>query len=116
VSYLSAVVADGSGAVVLEYNAGEGYEPSAFLLPSGGGHADVVRCMYHAPADQALYTGSEDGVLGGWGIGDVRLRTGADGELDDEAEMQVDDADRRDTREERRGKKEKRQKKRHAPY
>ncbi|BEI82009.1 hypothetical protein CcaverHIS002_0211690 [Cutaneotrichosporon cavernicola] len=111
------VVAAGTndGAVVLEYNAGDGYGPSAFLLPGGGAHADVVRCMYHAPADQALYTGSEDGVLAGWGIGDVALRTGADGE-GEEAEMEVDGGERRDTREERRSKKEKRQKKRPAPY
>lgn len=107
--------ADNSGAVVLEYSAGEEYEPSAFLLPGSGGHTDVVRCMYHAPADQALYTGSEDGVLAGWGIGDVRLRTGADGEMD-EAGMEVDDTERRDPREQRRSKKDKRQAKRHAPY
>ncbi|TXT05709.1 uncharacterized protein COLE_07029 [Cutaneotrichosporon oleaginosum] len=112
------VVAAGAndGAVVLEYSTSEAYEPSAFLLPGSSGHADVVRCLYHAPADQAVYTGSEDGVLAGWGLGDVRLLTGAEGEQDQEVEMEEEDAERRDTREERRSKKEKRQKKRHAPY
>ncbi|GMK59026.1 hypothetical protein CspeluHIS016_0700410 [Cutaneotrichosporon spelunceum] len=120
------VVAAGTndGAVVLEYNAGKGYEATAVLR---GAHEDVVRCLYHAPVDGALYTGSEDGVLAGWAIGGLALQTGADGERDERgeresqqnehkqeaAEMDVDTA--RDTRE-RQSRKEKRQRKRHAPY
>lgn len=105
---------------MLENSAGDGvYTPSALLVPGTGGHADVVRCMYHATADQALYTGSEDGVLAGWSLASLALNTGAD-EHEDDGGMEVDgeeeERERGRERDERRSKKEKRREKRHAPY
>ncbi|KAL1411160.1 hypothetical protein Q8F55_002110 [Vanrija albida] len=56
------------------------YHPSAYLLTGPGaarGHKDVVRAMFHAVRDEALYTGSEDGVLAGWSLASLpRLLTG----------------------------------------
>lgn len=64
------------------------YQPSAFLLSGPGpsrGHKDVVRCLYHSVRDEALYTGSEDGVLSGWSLASLpsRLICGDPG-LDDD--------------------------------
>lgn len=119
------------GAIVLEHSSGtEGYSPSAYLLPGTGGHADVVRCMYHAVEDQALYTGSEDGVLAGWALSGLKLAMGVDGEGEENEEnedggadsgMEVDGEEeererRKRERRDKKEKKEKRREKRHAPY
>lgn len=117
-----------SGNIVLEHSLGDGYSPSAFLLTGPGGHADVVRCMYHSSSDQALYTGSEDGVLAGWslaslGHGESAGEGEGEAEGDQEGGMEVDGQEhedeetrRRRERAERKSKKEKRREKRHAPY
>jgi hypothetical protein len=43
-----------------------------------------VRAAYHAARDEALYTGSEDGVLAGWSLASLpRLVTG-DAAVDDD--------------------------------
>ncbi|ORY28763.1 WD40-repeat-containing domain protein [Naematelia encephala] len=64
------------------------YIPSAFLAsgPSPNrGHADVVRSIFHDVQNEALYTGSEDGVLCGWSLASLpeRLRVG-DPDIDDD--------------------------------
>ena len=52
--------------------------------------------MYHDVANQALYTGSEDGVISGWSLASLpsRLQVG-DKELDDAVEEDDDDGDDR---------------------
>jgi hypothetical protein len=75
----------------------DSYEPSAYFLshptPSVG-HKDVVRAIYHDQTSQALYTGSEDGVISGWSLASLpeRLRVG-DKELDDVEDDKEDDED-----------------------
>lgn len=61
------------------------YAPSAFLLSGPKGHKDVVRALYHDVGNEAIYTGSEDGVLAGWSLPSLgdRIRTG-DPEIDDD--------------------------------
>lgn len=68
------------------------YRPSAFFLTGPDseagngrrGHKDVVRALYHDSANEAIYTGSEDGVLAGWSLASLdKLRIG-DPEVDDD--------------------------------
>ena len=70
------------------------YHPSAFLLSAQDrGHHDVVRCLYHDVRNEAVYTGSEDGVLSGWSLPDLgRLRVG-DPDVDDLDDEEVGDDD-----------------------
>ncbi|TXT13717.1 hypothetical protein VHUM_01084 [Vanrija humicola] len=95
------------------------YHPSAFFVTGPGGargHKDVVRCMYHAVRDEALYTGSEDGVLAGWSLAGLpRLVTGNPVVDDDGGDGREDAASDDDDRG-RHDKKDKRREKRHAPY
>lgn len=84
-----------SGDIVLQYNAPstrrsqptEGsYEPTAYLLspPNGQGHRDVIRAILHDTRNEAIYTGSEDGVLAGWSLASMpRLLSGDKGRDDD---------------------------------
>ena len=69
------------------------YQPSAYFRTGPTehrGHKDVIRAIYHDTANDALYTGSEDGVLSGWSLSSLpRLRTG-DPDIDD-----VDEEDER---------------------
>lgn len=86
-----------SGDMVLLHGSAEAYSPSAYFLthPTPNiGHKDVIRAMYHDIPNQALYTGSEDGVLSGWSLASLpeRLRVG-DPELDDAPEDEKDDED-----------------------
>lgn len=73
------------------------FDPSAYFLthpdPSIG-HKDVVRAIYHDVPNQALYTGSEDGVLSGWSLASLpeRLRVG-DPDLDDAPDDEERDED-----------------------
>lgn len=85
-----------SGDIVLLHQNKE-YLPSAYFVsgPAGRGHKDVVRCMYHAVRDEALYTGSEDGVLAGWSLASMRLRTG-DPDVDDDGGDGREDIDSED--------------------
>lgn len=79
------------------HGSGETYEPSAYFLshptPSVG-HKDVVRALYHDEANQALYTGSEDGVISGWSLASLpeRLKVG-DKELDEAEDDRDSDED-----------------------
>lgn len=94
-------MADSSGDIVLLHDSVKkdaGYVPSAYFVsgPGGRGHKDVVRCMYHAARDEALYTGSEDGVLAGWSLASIpRLMTG-DPEVDDDGGDGREDIDSAD--------------------
>lgn len=102
-----------SGDLVLLHASADTYSPSAYFLthptPSVG-HKDVVRAMYHDTQNQALYTGSEDGVISGWSLASLpeRLAVGNkdlddaaddddDGEDDDEgteeSEIETDDSE-----------------------
>lgn len=79
--------------------------------------------MYHSSTDQALYTGSEDGVLAAWNLAALAQESAEEAEVEREGGMEVDgeehedeEARRRRERAERKSKKEKRREKRHAPY
>lgn len=93
-----------SGDIVLLHGKDEWYQPSGYFLthptPTAG-HKDVVRAMHHDITNQALYTGSEDGVLSGWSLASLptRLQVG-DKELDDALEEDDDDGDDDDRSEE----------------
>ena len=73
------------------------YNASAYFLthpnPSVG-HKDVVRALYHDVQNQALYTGSEDGVISGWSLASLpeRLRVG-DKALDDAEDQDEDESE-----------------------
>jgi hypothetical protein len=74
--------------VLLHNSSGGNYDPSAYFLSHltpDKGHKDVIRALYHDKANEAIYTGSEDGVLAGWSLSDLasRLRVG-DPEVDDD--------------------------------
>jgi hypothetical protein len=87
--------ASNAGDIVLQYNSpstrknqeAEGaYEPAAYLLspPSGQGHRDVIRAILHDTRNEAIYTGSEDGILAGWSLaGMPRLMSGDKARDDD---------------------------------
>jgi len=61
------------------------YQPSAYFLTSPSrGHADVVRSLYHDVANEAIYTGSEDGVLCGWSLAGLPRLVVGDPEVDDD--------------------------------
>lgn len=62
------------------------YEPSAYFVSGPGerGHKDVVRCMFHAIRDEALYTGSEDGVLAGWSLASLPKLVVGDPDIDND--------------------------------
>jgi hypothetical protein len=85
------------GDIVLMHGSADTYNPSAYFLthpnPSVG-HKDVVRALYHDVQNQAIYTGSEDGVISGWSLASLpeRLRVG-DKDLDDAENMDDDDSD-----------------------
>jgi hypothetical protein len=85
------------GDIVLMHGAGDNYNPSAYFLthptPSVG-HKDVVRALYHDTANQAIYTGSEDGVISGWSLASLseRLVVG-DKDLDDAEDDKEDEDD-----------------------
>lgn len=72
---------------MLLHQSAKSFDPSAFFLsgPETRGHKDVVRALYHDATNQALYTGSEDGVLSGWSLASLpsRLIIG-DAEVDDD--------------------------------
>lgn len=78
--------ADSSGNIVLQHHARDAYTPSAFLVsgPDARGHKSSVRAMSHAARDEALYTGSEDGVLAGWSIASLPRVLVGDPEIDDD--------------------------------
>ena len=75
------------GDIVLLHQSPTTFGPSAFFLsgPENRGHKDVVRALYHDTANQAIYTGSEDGILSGWSLASLasRLVVG-DAEIDDD--------------------------------
>jgi hypothetical protein len=79
------------------HGAADTYNPSAYFLthpnPSVG-HKDVVRALYHDVANQAIYTGSEDGVISGWSLASLpeRMRVG-DKDLDDAEDRDEDDSE-----------------------
>ncbi|OCF35712.1 hypothetical protein I317_06628 [Kwoniella heveanensis CBS 569] len=80
------------------------YVPSAYLLTGPTktrGHKDVIRALYHDLSNEAIYTGSEDGVLSGWSLASLpeRLVVG-DPEIDDEDADRGDDEDMEDEDEE----------------
>jgi len=57
------------------------YQPSAYLLKS---HADVIRTIYHDLPNEAIYTGSEDGVICGWSLASLPRLVIGDPEVDDD--------------------------------
>ncbi|WWD21279.1 hypothetical protein CI109_105763 [Kwoniella shandongensis] len=64
------------------------YSPSSYFLTNpipNRGHKDVIRALYHDLSNEAIYTGSEDGVLSGWSLATLgeRLVVG-DPDLDDD--------------------------------
>jgi hypothetical protein len=103
-----------SGEIVLTHrSAKDSFEPSAFFTsgPGARGHKDVVRALHHDIANEAIYTGSEDGVLSGWSLaslpsrllvgdpevdddgGDGREAVGSDDEEDEESEIETEESD-----------------------
>lgn len=105
--------------MVLQHQAGpSGYAPSGYFLtvpqPPSRGHKDVIRALYHSERNEALYTGSEDGVLCGWNLASLpdRLRVGdpamdddggdgrediaSDNEEDEESEIETEEEDESD--------------------
>ncbi|OWT38711.1 hypothetical protein C362_03679 [Cryptococcus neoformans Bt1] len=83
-------VGTNEGDMILQHHSAStsSYKPSAFFLSGPGanrGHKDVVRAMYHDLANEALYTGSEDGVLAGFSLASLPERlTVGDPEVDDD--------------------------------
>jgi hypothetical protein len=106
-----------SGDIVLLHNSSNDvYDPSAYFLSHrtpDRGHKDVVRTLYHDLLNEAIYTGSEDGVLAGWSLsfsggmlrvgdpdvdddgGDGRENVDSDDE-DDEQESEIESDDESD--------------------
>lgn len=84
-----------SGDIVLLHHSNE-YTSSGFFRSGPGlrGHRDVVRALYHDVANEAIYTGSEDGVLSGWSLPSLqsRLITG-DPDIDDDGGDGREDVD-----------------------
>ncbi|ORX39317.1 WD40-repeat-containing domain protein [Kockovaella imperatae] len=82
-------VGSNEGDIVLLHGSGSSssFAPSAYFLsgPKSRGHKDVVRCIYHDVENEALYSGSEDGVLSGWSLASLpqRLMVG-DPSIDDD--------------------------------
>lgn len=88
------------------------YQPSAFFLSGPDekrGHKDVIRSLFHDIRSEAIYTGSEDGVLAGWSLagmsrlrignpevdddgGDGREDVGSDDEGDEESEIESEES------------------------
>ncbi|WVN87808.1 uncharacterized protein L203_103003 [Cryptococcus depauperatus CBS 7841] len=71
------------------------YLPSSYFLTgpdSTRGHKDVVRALYHDLSNEALYTGSEDGVLAGFSLASLpeRLVVG-DPDIDDDDDRNEED-------------------------
>ncbi|WWC63868.1 uncharacterized protein I303_106473 [Kwoniella dejecticola CBS 10117] len=76
---------------VLSTSTATDYAPSAYFLsgPSKArGHKDVIRALYHDLNSEAIYTGSEDGVVSGWNLASLpdKLIVG-----DDEIDMSGDE-------------------------
>ncbi|WVR08938.1 hypothetical protein IAU60_005997 [Kwoniella sp. DSM 27419] len=86
-------VGTNDGDIILQhYSSSSSYIPSAYFLSGptkARGHKDVIRAMYHDLSNEAIYTGSEDGVLSGWNLAALpdRLVVGDD---------DIDDVDRGD--------------------
>ncbi|WVF65399.1 hypothetical protein IAT40_000126 [Kwoniella sp. CBS 6097] len=86
------------GDIILQHQSSSStYSPSAYLLSGPTktrGHKDVVRALYHDLSNEAVYTGSEDGVLSGWSLASLpeRLIIG-NPEIDDEDRGDEDDAE-----------------------
>jgi len=85
------------GDIVLMHGSTDTYNPSAYFLTHPNpavGHKDVIRALYHDVQNQALYTGSEDGVISGWSLASLseRLRVG-DKDLDDAEDRDEDESD-----------------------
>ena len=80
------------GDIVLLHQGTAQYQPSAYLLSSSSGHKDVIRAIHHDISNEAIYTGSEDGVLCGWSIAGMRLMIG-DPEVDDDGGDGREDAE-----------------------
>ncbi|WVQ81377.1 hypothetical protein IAT38_003501 [Cryptococcus sp. DSM 104549] len=81
-------VGTNDGDMILQHSTSSGYRPSAFFLtgphPSRGPH-DVIRALYHDLSNEALYTGSEDGVLSGFSLASLPERlTVGDPDVDDD--------------------------------
>ncbi|WVQ93072.1 hypothetical protein IAU59_000136 [Kwoniella sp. CBS 9459] len=82
-------VGTNDGDMILQHQtSSSNYAPSAYLLSGPTktrGHKDVIRALYHDLPNEAIYTGSEDGVLSGWSLASLpeRLVVG-DPEIDDE--------------------------------
>ncbi|WVQ63752.1 uncharacterized protein L199_001905 [Kwoniella botswanensis] len=94
-------VGTNEGDIILQHHStSTDYSPSAYLLsgPSKSrGHKDVVRALYHDLSNEAIYTGSEDGVISGWNLNSLpdKLVVGDD-EFDlsgDENEDEDEDMD-----------------------
>lgn len=85
------------GDIVLMHGSADGYNPSAYFLTHPNptvGHKDVIRALYHDIQNQAIYTGSEDGVISGWSLASLpeRIRVG-DKDLDDAEDRDEDDSE-----------------------
>ncbi|GMK56377.1 hypothetical protein CspeluHIS016_0302170 [Cutaneotrichosporon spelunceum] len=81
VPILSAGTDDGD--IVLLHSAST---PTAYLMsgPDARGHKGPVHAVHHAARDEALYTGSEDGVLAGWSLASLPRLVVGDPEVDDD--------------------------------
>ena len=75
-----------SGDIVLLHQTPQTFAPSAYFLtgPETRGHKDVVRALHHDTQNQAIYTGSEDGVLSGWSLASMGRLVVGDQEIDDD--------------------------------
>ncbi|WVW79522.1 hypothetical protein I302_101491 [Kwoniella bestiolae CBS 10118] len=110
-------VGTNEGDIILQHHTtSTSYSPSAYLLSGPSttrGHKDVVRAMYHDLSNEALYTGSEDGVISGWSlasmpdklvVGDDELDISGDEDQDmdddededEESEIETEESDRSD--------------------
>ncbi|WWC72946.1 uncharacterized protein I206_106910 [Kwoniella pini CBS 10737] len=65
-------VGTNDGDLILQHHTNStNYQPSSFFLsgPSKSrGHKDVIRSIYHDLNNEAIYTGSEDGIISGWSL------------------------------------------------
>ncbi|KAK8844067.1 hypothetical protein IAR55_006861 [Kwoniella newhampshirensis] len=72
------------------------YTPSSYFLTNPNpsrGHKDVIRAIHHDLTNEAIYTGSEDGVLSGWSLSSLeqRLVVGDDAVDDDDGRDPLED-------------------------
>ncbi|TYJ57655.1 hypothetical protein B9479_001508 [Cryptococcus floricola] len=85
-------VGTNDGDIILQHHSSSAssYLPSAYFITGPApnrGHKDVVRALFHDLPNEALYTGSEDGVLAGFSLASLPERlTVGDKDVDDDGD------------------------------